>query len=733
MAYDSNTFPMGQLVPMIITEAMRQGVDPNIALSHFYAENTSDGKLAPDKGVSLTTQGIDPATGKPSGALGLFQVVGSTLAGLKKNGTIPPDTDYATLAGQITAGVGAVKDAHAQDNGDPFRGAAMYANGAQGMAAYDAAKSGVPGVVMPAQLTGYLPKFKQGMGTAGPGTPGVNTPTPPGMTGGMSYRTKSADPGLQGAMVQATQQFNGIADNNLQMLQAMGVQSATAGEQLKGGIDAKTTAEAAGATAAASREMDLNNRDTKLLDAFNLNPDNPGNMLVDSMDKMTMASQTADHLKPQVDQLMAVNPLTDPVAWVAAQFQLSSLVPQYNAAIQNRDRASGELAVRQQLDSQQKSLTPASTIETIQNERAAKIAMSQAQGTIDKAKIDQDMISTKVRYLNEELSVAGTKAQLSMSQNRMMLDTWGYHQEDGAKADQQKMLDNANMILLGLGQAPLTGVTMLKGLNKDDQEFLTLSNPQAMDPGKALAFIARSGGQATLRAKSPVMAGVVSQMMQDGGNVAAASYPAWKSQGMSDKQMQEKAFNQVYNNYRDVIATGDMTRAAPDNPYRMKPIIYATAPGLEDNSIAKFVVQNKNLPVLGEREIMANAVSQVNSGRSPRDVANDVTQFVSLGMRNQNRQMGLATLGFDPATQTVRGGKKITPEVSYGINSDIFAPNLFSQISGLAGFSSLPFAGQTGGKANVQLMNPVSVENFLTEQSIKSKNLSEMTLTPTSP
>lgn len=724
MAMDASSFPMGSLVPMIVSAAQQAGVDPNIALAHFVAENTSDGVLSPDRAVSLNTMGKNP-DGSNSGAVGLFQVVGRTLQGLKDKGLIPKDLDYNTLQGQIQAGVAAVKDAHSQDNGDPFRGAALYANGQQGLQAYDTMKAGSGTAGMPAQLVGYLPKFKNSLGTAGPGSPGVSTPgsslpasAGPGMRTGVSVHTNVMDPALQASMVGAYNDYSTDSGKMMDMLQAMGVQLATAGQQMKGGIEARAEAEAAGANAAASRETDVMNRDNKLLDVFNINPNNPGSALIDGMDQFTQQDQVANKLKPQVDALMAINPMTDPLTWVAAQVQLTSLVPQYNAAIQNRDRAAGTIATRQQLDAQQKTLTPASTIETIQNEKASKVALAQAQATIDKSKVDQDMMNTNIRYMQDGLAVAGNKFQASVGINRMMLDKVGITANNSLKTDEQKILDNANVIRLGLGQPPLQSVSELKSLPKDQQDFLINTSPQAMDPGAAASYIYASNGRAALRQNSPVMEGVIGNMVDRASQIVAANLPVWRSQGMKQEEMQKKAFSEVYNEWYTQTSSGDMTKTSVDNPYRMRPQIYAMAPGLEDNSIAKFVRgEGKNLPTLqnsgGEREVMAYAVSQVNSGRDADAVAADMYNYFKLGGDAQRKQMGLSTLGFDPRTQQMRGGKKLnTPEISYGVNADIFGGNLFG---------SLPFAGQIGGsKADVQMLNQNSIKGWLVLQRVKS-------------
>jgi hypothetical protein len=76
-----STYKIGEILPLIDEEAKRQGVDPAFARSILVSENSGDGMLRPDRIVDLETKGIDPKTGKPSGALGIFQVVGSTLRG----------------------------------------------------------------------------------------------------------------------------------------------------------------------------------------------------------------------------------------------------------------------------------------------------------------------------------------------------------------------------------------------------------------------------------------------------------------------------------------------------------------------------------------------------------------------------------------------------------------------------------------------------------------------------
>jgi hypothetical protein len=150
---------MGDLLPLIDEEAKRQGVDPALVRAIFVAENSSDGVLRPDRQVALGTQGITPETGKPSGALGLFQVVPTTLRGLIKQGYVPPTINYSTLQGQIEAGVAAVKEAAATSQRvvgkfDPLAAAAQYVNGGAGLAGY------IGKGEMPNQPRGILRKFQ---------------------------------------------------------------------------------------------------------------------------------------------------------------------------------------------------------------------------------------------------------------------------------------------------------------------------------------------------------------------------------------------------------------------------------------------------------------------------------------------------------------------------------------------------------------------------------------------
>lgn len=666
-----STYRMADVVPLIAAEAERQGVDPKLAIAHFVAENTSDGVLKPEKQVSLNTQGIGP-NGKPSGAVGLFQVVGQTLKGLRDQGYIPANLNYATLEGQVQAGVAAVKESQKVGGGeDVMAGAAQYVDGAAGLRGYRGAGP------MPTQTAGYLPKIARSMGMTWSGTAKLPVETKGAVTDNMAV-------------------FQSTLDKNLPMLRAMGVEQDGIAANLKGAISEGAAANAAGITAASDREAATVNRDNDLLGVFGLRRDD----LVENMTKVSAAEHEMQKMKPTVDALMSMNPLQNPVKWIAAQFQLGSLVPQYNALVQNRDSAAQAIQLRQGLDARQRELTPAITIQQISAEARAKLELNAANAKADLAKVDMQNIAGRTKFLSEELNWAQTGAQMSISNARLMaeqLNLQMHEREEKAKADQ---LIKINLWRLGLGAPEITTMAQFNALPKDQKDFMINSAGSGTTPGRAITAIKEFGSLPSLQRNrdTAAMGDTVALVVDSIRQKLDPNLP--ENAGKKENDILEFQVDKQVRAWRDEMKTGNMLNVSSNNPFRMKADIFARAPGLEDNSIAKFVLgEGKNLPQMGEKEILAKAVGQVRAGQDVDKTTQELYDFFSKGTEFQFKSKGMGTLGFD--SRTYKGDR------SYAIGDNVF------------GWRDTTFGDKYAAKAPIQMLNPTSVKNFLVAQTVE--------------
>jgi hypothetical protein len=699
---------MGDLLPLIDEEAKRQGVDPALVRAIFVAENSSDGVLRPDRQVALGTQGITPETGKPSGALGLFQVVPTTLRGLIKQGYVPPTINYSTLQGQIEAGVAAVKEAAATSQRvvgkfDPLAAAAQYVNGGAGLAGY------IGKGEMPNQATGYLKKISRtlGMSTTGElvawGRENRQpTPIPPEVAGAMT-----ASNGVP--TIPTTSAFSQILPQSLEMLRAIGIDAETASSTTKEAVKKKLEGDAAEIAAAAQRETQTLTRDRNMLALFGLDPGQQSSQLIQAL---TVEAQERDKiaaLKPAIDQLMAINPLANPVKWVAAQFQLGGLVPQHNAAVQNRDRVLGELANKQQLAAAAKSLTPAITLDTIHRESIAKTKMAEAVAQANAAKVDLENINARARFLGEKMQWIGQGVAFDNASYRTAMESLGVAKDEEAKKGEQAQLDRINQVRMQYGAPPVLTWKQFNALPADQKEALLNANPKASSPGEAIRNLVTFGDVHALQ-RQPGNTAMADQALAIRDSVQKNVVSAMTAKpGAKELDVYQSEVNKQYAAWRKEVADGDMTKASATNPYRINVEHAAKNPQLANNEMAKWASEvTKTMPAesVKEKEILAYATAQVKAGKNMDQVSADVAEFFSKGYEYQFQARGLGTLGFDPRTYN----KKI----HYGIGSNVF------------GFAARTFAGAPAIERPIDLMNPTSVKQFLIETQIKTMQQQSM-------
>ena len=710
------SYKMGDLIPLIQAEATKQGIDPALAVAHFIAENTSNGVLDPNRTVSTTTQGITPGTGKPSGALGLFQVVPTTLRGLIKTGKLPENFDYTTVQGQIQAGVTAVGESQqvAQNRlgkPDVLAGAAQYSDGTAGF-------NGYLGVGrMPEQAKGYIKKIATALGIS-MDTPddtnqvgnaqrypsSIPTPTGPASAAGApsTGRSTYGDTGLDDAAANFQEAMGTVTaarKTNMPLLQAMMGESAAASEGMKSGLDKTAQANIDLAASAAARDTAQVQRDTNLLALFGMNPTKQDSQLVDLLAKQASANQAATAIKPDIDTLMAVNPLANPVRWVAAQFQLGAMVPQYNAAVQNASRATEMIATQQKLIKAQAEITPSVTVDNIAEEMRAKASLALANAQFNKNKIDVESINQRARFVNDQLVYAQGDANIAGTNLRLQLELMGIKKDQAAAAAEQKTLDRVNKVRLVNGAPPIASVKELNNLPKDQREALVNANPQASSPGEGIYNLLSFGDVHALQGQlgNQAFADQAAAIIKATDPEVEAKMRATPGAKLDD--VRKSVINKRYALWRDEALTGDATKMSPDNPYRINAIQAASAPTLINNTIAKQVLANKDtMPDMKEKDILSIGLAQIKAGASPDQVAADTAEFYRNGYHHQFTARGLGTLGFDARTYN--------KQVYYGVKSNVF------------GFIDR-FFGAPSVDRPIDLMNPTSLKQFYTEVQIK--------------
>lgn len=645
-------YRMGDVIPLIQAEAAAQGIDPKIALGIFLSENTSDGVPKPDKMVSLTTQGINQETGKPSGALGLFQVVNTTLNNLRAQGKIPADLDYGTLSGQIKAGIAAVKDALVSTGGkDPYAAAALYLDGQKGLEAY---KAGQPTSQSPA----YFQRFAAAIGDS---TSSFGRR--------FSVSGKLFDPEDLTKLRTYSDEAISTSQRARELLSAMGVKLDTATNELVSAVQKEGEAAVGAINAKASQEAYKASQAQSLFAAFGLQA-----QANKSLQEMALQDQLIEAAKPKIDQLLAVNPLANPIAYMLAQFQLRTAVPQYNTLVQDKIRAKQQLAERQALAEAQRSLTPQTTVDMVEKQRLADLDLTAAQAA-------QKVADAKVKYRGMQLQmikedVAYAMAPAEAQQALMRFNAQSYTAGEAAAgkiADTQKV-GRINDVSELLGGPRFQDMAQVRGLNKEAQdqlEKLTM-NP---GPGAAIAFVTNFNTFPNLRAQGRSAFAAQAQQLADAAKEAyiadwkASPANAGKPVPPMTVPLLEEYGDRVYKRHREEVNSKNMFAVSKDNPYKMSPSQYAVAfKNPDENIFAKYVMESAAQKIeLADKDVIRYAVSRVQNGENIDKVAAALVTFIGKGREAQWKTRGLSTLGYDPNTEGEAKTYRVNINDLYGL------------------------------------------------------------------
>lgn len=480
------------------------------------------------------------------------------------------------------------------------------------------------------------------------GKSGGKVASPSSVSHSQTSSQKVYPPGLEGNLASSMDklhamqaQMNPLMDALLGETQATGMATITA---INKGAEAQGLLYATEAEKQA-RQLAV---DEKLASVFNNDINNPDSVVIDQLARWDQANRAVQEQRPAIDHLTSINPIADPVRWLFAQIQLSSAVPQYNAAVTKREAASQEIATRNQLQASQRSLTPAITLDNIRQEALAKTNLAAAQAVINSAKVKEATINMTMQIGQDKLRMAGLDVSTDMEMMRLYMAKMGFSAQDSLKEDQQFELDRANQVLTTYGAPPVHSYRELKMLPKPVQDILSSANPNLASPSQAIIAIKELDTIRAIRANSSAAAQVISDILQEAEQVRKKDKNAQFDKRPENAKLQDD-IDAVVKQWTAENRKAEMNNASSKNPYKMKATAYAKAPSLANNPIAQFVnTEGQNMPQLGEKEILSYGIAQIKNGVPADKVVADTVEFFREGGKFQYDTQHLGVLGFDP-------------------------------------------------------------------------------------
>jgi len=667
-----------QLVPLVIQEAGRQGVDPSLAVSILIAENTADGTYDPMRKVRSDTK-------SPQEALGVMQVLPSTFQGLARKGVVEANGDMTDVGTNIRAGVGTLKDLQEQfKTADPTLIAIGYHGGPTAVRSYLSTPASFAASFP--KTAGYVGKLQKARSTYGGATPDGE------------WRQAQATGGTVGSL---QQQYSQTASQ-------MDVVSASLADWIKrseqnmsaasGAFDASNVASEGLAKAnRLTGEQQLNVRNTAQK-ATGTDLADPSSFIIQRMQEISGAEQQLKTLLPQVSEAKAANPFLDPLGWIGGQMQLRSLQPKIQQLSTIIDMGRTAIADRRAIAGDYINHSAQTTQEALTLQEASSVDLARAQNRLKQLELNQNAAGLQARLVMDGMNAQGNLFNMNAALLRLSAEKLGQKKLDDANADEQALVDKANIALQFV-----VGKPALFGSKLEFSQFTrTPAKKELIDrlttgisPGLYISAVNELGALPELERTDPNRGTFTREFMaatakQVQAGRADPKNPAARTayQGTTQDQA-EAAGDAVVLQWQKETTLHDPAQLSPSNPFRMRPVVYASAPTLQGNVFSKFVQEYpKTSAPIDERTLIAHAreLAAVDPGKASQ-VAQQLSQFFSEGARMQDRTFGLEHIGI-----------KRTPDAAYTYKA--------------------PSGSIFVSDKNINLTNAVDVEAYLVRQAI---------------
>lgn len=640
-------YTMAEIAAVLAEEANRQKVDPRTALAIFTAENTDDGMFKADKRISLGTT-------NNKGAAGIGQVMPATAKGLKEKGYLAADVDLNTLRGQAMASVAAIRELQDRYGPDPLRIAVGYNASSKANKKFDADGT------LPAETSHYRTKVARFLNMDAPEeTAGTQSPTATTERTSTTVSQKEYTPegkaGVLGAMDMVRQMFQ----------QALGLQSETIGNQItsteaaKGALDTQAAATTRKSSALAQIENTKEGRQRQAAAFIGADMERTDSRLSMYNQQIAVADQMLNNLYPEIDKAKQADPTRDILGWIGAQLTLRQLEPQAQD-LQARKDAAIQSALRiQAIAANQAQIQPAvlagQRIQVVQ----AETDLAASHATLAKTELDDKLASRKLAGIATQLQYGTISLEMAQRQAEMAAKTTStsYGTTDRAGKDVETLL--LSQVATGakmVGMTPPASVAALKLMPADVRARLQLLGSQQVPKlggslGEAIENIKVLGANNHLRTTMPEAAAFLDIAQSEAKKIyqqKAASDPAFMK--LKEEEKERQAYDAVQKQWREQYAATSADNLPEGNPYKMNAEMYAKAPSLANNKIAKYV--NELLAadpraVITDKTVIKYASGQVAAGKPTDMVSKDLTDFYRVGHLNQAQLMGLAYFGID--------------------------------------------------------------------------------------
>ncbi len=671
------------LASAIQAEATRQGVDPTVALGIFSSEN---GSLA--SGTLRVNPNVSTETTSPVGASGIMQVMPKTLQGLIEQGFLPSNIDTTKPAGQIQAGVAAIKELNSRGITNPIHVAVGYNASPAVLAAY---KAGQP---IPAETTDYIKKFSQATGAKT-----MATSTRESVSG------RDVPPEVQQALTDSQARSASISDSVLKNLQGMTDFITGNTAKVTDALRSEGEASATAAETQGSINADRVNAQNDLLSTFGININDPtaNQGLVDNIRTIQQTQEARKPITAQIAALRSTDMLSDPAGWLVNNFKAMPLIAKHNALNSIENEAVQNLQALQALHSNQAAKQPEATAQLLQTKAyaAAKLARAEADQKIAATEgIAQQNIA---RNLVEQANISGADVSQRLAMAKLYAErfsiTNGQSEKDGADTD---LLKQVNLQAATLGLAPYTKLTFstLPGDTKDRLVRASSSGTWGRDIGEAISTIHELKGDRGIQqlTMDQPMLGKFLQSAVAGGTaeLQAMESTAAKTgipnqalkQAKTDADRLQAGISSWQAKMKAETVAGDYSKLSEGNPAKLDYAMTANLPALATSPTAKFVRDYAANGVKGsavkmdDNLLLSNAIARVQTDpTSLPKVSQDLYKFYKGGTTAKNMDVGLSQLGWPPTNE-------------YPV-----------------------WAGITTFKSHaVQLLNPTSIENWLQMQ-----------------
>lgn len=679
-------------------EAEEQGVDPNVAVSIFRSEN--GGKKQ-----------VDTMTTSPMGAMGIMQVMPATLQGLIKKGFLQQNIDYASPQGQIKAGVAAIKERMAAGITDPVELAVSYNASPQVLANFRAGKA------IPAETSAYIQNFSKSLGLK------MNTATTE--TGTSTTSSKVIPPEVQAGLESSMSRASKLGDNLIGLLSGLKDQLLGNSRNTQAAVATVGEQSANLATAEGQQKLDTLNSRNDVLSVFGINLNDPGanQGLLENTKTVQAAMAARAPIDQQLTALQSTDPLQDPLGWFVNNIKAMPLVESRNALVRQENAAAENIQRLQSLAANQSALQPADTARAIQDQTYAQAKLAEAQAKVKIGELEGQAVQNISRTVNEQMVIANADVSQRLAFAKLMAErfatTYGATERETAVTkqakDDQDAFDLTNLMLSTIGVKPVNKST-IRAYDKDTQTRMVkagMSGVWGRDLAESVSTIheiAGDAGMQRLLEQQPVVGKFLQQVVQGGKqeldaaiNVAATNPNVMMElkQQKTDADRLQYGISIWQKKKEDELKARDFSRLSMDNPAKIDYGATANLPNLANNMTAKYVqayaangAKGMNI-VIDDKLLLANAVAAVQlDPKSLSKVAVDLFDFYNVGTATKSMNIGVKQMGWNPPT--FKGGR------DYPVQASVTT------------FSNKP----------VQLLNPASIEQWITQQVAASASTS---------